>query len=344
MSAATCGTSQPRISLRSSGLRFLLRSLHRPMTHRLDLVAVGIAQKCAVVGSMIVAQAGWPVVGAARGDTGVPERVDLVSRLRLEAPVAAGGLVGLRAAVNGDVDAIWMVGGGTFAGGEAAGGAAGTFAVAEPAVAAADLDDFERFHDRVVETLGGGEVGNGDGDVVQHRTGPSMMTYQPSLREARDKIAQQFCAEATKQSILSSRDDGLLRCARNDGDGGYDAFFSRSSASRIFAFRATAASRFSFSSSTISSGAFATNFSFPSLASTRLMSASALAISLSSRAFSAARSITPLSGSATTSPRTSNCTAPSGGRSAKEISPSRAMRLTVSPQRCARSLVSADAP
>src|SRR3954453_22232152 len=37
MSAATCGTSQPRISLRSSGLRFLLRSLHRAVTHRLDL-------------------------------------------------------------------------------------------------------------------------------------------------------------------------------------------------------------------------------------------------------------------------------------------------------------------
>jgi len=62
---------------------------------------------------------------------------------------------------------------------------------------------------------------------------------------------------------------------------------SRSSASRIFAFRATAASRFSFSSSTISSGALATNFSLPSLASTRLMSASAFASSLSSRACSA---------------------------------------------------------
>ena len=52
--------------------------------------------------------------------------------------------------------------------------------------------------------------------------------------------------------------------------------------------RASAASRFSFSSSTISSGALATNFSLASLASTRLMSASALAISFSSRVRSAA--------------------------------------------------------
>jgi len=38
------------------------------------------------------------------------------------------------------------------------------------------------------------------------------------LRGARDKIAEQFCAEATKQSRLSPRiHSGLLRCARNDG-------------------------------------------------------------------------------------------------------------------------------
>ena len=40
----------------------------------------------------------------------------------------------------------------------------------------------------------------------------------PSLRGARDNIAEQFCAEATKQSRLSPRmHSGLLRCARNDG-------------------------------------------------------------------------------------------------------------------------------
>ena len=37
----------------SSGLRFL-----RPVTHRLDLVAVGIAQDRAVLGGVVVAQAG----------------------------------------------------------------------------------------------------------------------------------------------------------------------------------------------------------------------------------------------------------------------------------------------
>jgi len=36
---------------------------------------------------------------------------------------------------------------------------------------------------------------------------------------ARDKIAKQFCAEATKQSILSLlSENGLLRFARNDGN------------------------------------------------------------------------------------------------------------------------------
>ncbi|TYO65775.1 hypothetical protein FXV83_14710 [Bradyrhizobium hipponense] len=40
----------------------------------------------------------------------------------------------------------------------------------------------------------------------------------PSLRGARDKIAKQFCADATKQSRLPPpKDSGLLRSARNDG-------------------------------------------------------------------------------------------------------------------------------
>src|SRR5439155_3899299 len=122
-----------------------LRLLHRTVTHRLDLVAVGIAEECAVVGGVIVAQAGWAVVDAAGGDTRAPERVHLASRFRLEAPMPAGGLVRLRALVDGDVDAIRML-------------SVGPFAIAEPAVAAADLDDFERLHDRVVEPLGRGEI------------------------------------------------------------------------------------------------------------------------------------------------------------------------------------------
>jgi hypothetical protein len=42
--------------------------------------------------------------------------------------------------------------------------------------------------------------------------------HTPSLRGARDKIAEQVCADATKQSRVFPRwDSGLLRCARNDG-------------------------------------------------------------------------------------------------------------------------------
>src|SRR2546430_585612 len=92
-----------RRTSRSSGLRFLLL-LRRPMANRLDLVAGGIAQERAVIGSMIVAQAGWPVIGAAGGDTGVPERVHLASRFGLEAPMPAGGLIRPRAVVDSDVN------------------------------------------------------------------------------------------------------------------------------------------------------------------------------------------------------------------------------------------------
>jgi hypothetical protein len=45
-----------------------------PVTHRLDPVAVGVAQERAVIGGMMVVQAGWSVIGAAGGDAGVPER------------------------------------------------------------------------------------------------------------------------------------------------------------------------------------------------------------------------------------------------------------------------------
>lgn len=57
----------------------MLRLLHRLVADRLDLVAIGIPEECAVVGGMIVAQAGWAVIGAAGSDTRVPERVDLAS-------------------------------------------------------------------------------------------------------------------------------------------------------------------------------------------------------------------------------------------------------------------------
>ena len=58
-------------------------------------------------------------------------RVDLTSRLCLEAPVAAGGLVRLCAVVDGNVDAVGIH-------------RIGPFAVAELAVPAAHLDHVER--------------------------------------------------------------------------------------------------------------------------------------------------------------------------------------------------------
>jgi len=63
------------------------------MAHGLDAVAIGIPQKRAVIGRVIIAQARRAVVGAAGGDAGVPKRVDLRAPLRLEAPVAAKGLL-----------------------------------------------------------------------------------------------------------------------------------------------------------------------------------------------------------------------------------------------------------
>ena len=82
--------SKPRISLRSSGLRLLFAPLHRAVTHCLDLVAVGIAQERAVIGGVIVAQARRPVVRAAGGDAGAPERIDRTA--------SASALKGLSAA------------------------------------------------------------------------------------------------------------------------------------------------------------------------------------------------------------------------------------------------------
>ena len=68
---------------------------HRLMADRFDPVAVGIPEECGVIGRVIVAQARRSVVAAAGGDPGIPERVDLGSPLRLEAPVAAGASSGL---------------------------------------------------------------------------------------------------------------------------------------------------------------------------------------------------------------------------------------------------------
>jgi hypothetical protein len=129
--------------------------LNRVMANRLDPVAVGIPQERAVIGCVIVAQARRAVVGAAGRNAGVPERVDLGAPLRFETPVTAEGVLGFWAFPDGEIDAIRIR-------------RARPLAIAEPVVAAADLDDIERLHDRVVEPFRGGNVGHGNGDVVEH--------------------------------------------------------------------------------------------------------------------------------------------------------------------------------
>jgi hypothetical protein len=101
-------------------------ALYGVMADRLDPVAVGIPEERPVIGCVIIAQARRTVVAAAGGDAGVPEGIDLGPPLRLEAPVAAKGLVGFGALADGEVDAFRM-------------GCARAFAIAQPVIAAADL-------------------------------------------------------------------------------------------------------------------------------------------------------------------------------------------------------------
>src|SRR5207237_10116078 len=94
------------------------------MADGFDPVAVGVTQKCRVIGSVIVAQARRPVIGAASGDAGIPECIDLALPARLEAPVATRGVVRLRALADGEIDTIRI-------------GSPGAFAIAEPSPPAA---------------------------------------------------------------------------------------------------------------------------------------------------------------------------------------------------------------
>src|SRR5262252_3752986 len=112
------------------------------MADRFDAVAVGITEEGRIVGRIITAQARWPVVGAAGGDAGVPEGIDLALPARLEAPVAAERFFRLRPLADRDVDAVRI-------------GRPRALAIAEPVLAAAHLDHAKRLHNGVVEALGG---------------------------------------------------------------------------------------------------------------------------------------------------------------------------------------------
>src|ERR1700730_15529975 len=135
------------------------------MAHRFDPVAIGVAHESAIMGLVIVAQARRAVIAAARRYSGVPEGIDLGPPLRLEAPVAAGGVFGFWGLADGEVDALRISG-------------ARALAIAQPVIAAADLDDLEHFHDRVVERLGGGDIRYGDGNMVQHRAFPTRWRFR----------------------------------------------------------------------------------------------------------------------------------------------------------------------
>src|ERR671931_716055 len=118
----------------------------RAGVHRLNTVAVGIAQEGAVVVlAVLLARSGGPVVGVPGVDSGLPEGVDLLARGRDERDVqvrrhrmVVGGRgdqevlpTGQRVRAIGRVDAQWR-------------------------------------QDGLEEGLGGGAIGDADGDVVEH--------------------------------------------------------------------------------------------------------------------------------------------------------------------------------
>ena len=111
------------------------------MANRLDPVAVGVPEERGVVGRVIVAQTRRTVVGTACCNAGAPERVHLLPPLRLEAPMPADRFFRPHALADGEIDPVRMV-------------RTRPLAVTEPVVAAADLDDVERLHDRIIEPLG----------------------------------------------------------------------------------------------------------------------------------------------------------------------------------------------
>src|SRR3981081_1082656 len=110
------------------------RRSQRVMAHRLDAVAVGVAQEGGVIGGVIIAQTRRPVVGAAGGNACVPERIDLGLPSRLEAPMAAERVFGFWALADGEIDAVRI--GGTC-----------PLTIAEPIGPAAGAGQPQRHHD-----------------------------------------------------------------------------------------------------------------------------------------------------------------------------------------------------
>src|ERR1700738_3653442 len=85
------------------------------MADGFDPVAVGIPEERRVIRGVIIAQARRTVIAPAARDPCAPEGIDLAPPLRLEGPVAAGGLIGLGALADRDVDPLRISGAWAFA-------------------------------------------------------------------------------------------------------------------------------------------------------------------------------------------------------------------------------------
>jgi hypothetical protein len=132
------------------------RSPDLRMTHRLQPVAARVDHEGRVVIRVIdLADAGRAVVFSAVREAGFPEGVDIDAMARLEAPVPRRGVVGPAVELDGEIIAIRMV-------------AVAALATAQPRVGFAHLRHAERGHDGIVKPLRGGDVGDRDGNVIEH--------------------------------------------------------------------------------------------------------------------------------------------------------------------------------
>lgn len=96
-----------------------------------------------------------PVIGSAIGKTGPPKVIHRHAARRLEAPMTAMACLGPRPWPHRYITALRMI-------------AIAALAIAEPSLVAADLGYADRRHDGVIECFGGGEIGDGNGYMIEH--------------------------------------------------------------------------------------------------------------------------------------------------------------------------------